>query len=84
MVLRFGVPGWKSAAPRVGTLVSSMQGSAMFPYASDGVDVSLIRWMLSLTPRERLQTLQDFVDAVEEVLSKNRDAQLPGGSPNVG
>jgi hypothetical protein len=56
----------------------------MFPYASDGVDVSLIRWMLSLTPSERLQTLQDFVDAVEELLNKNRDAQLPGGSPNVG
>lgn len=29
----------------------------------DGVDVSLIRWMLSLTPRERLQVLQDHVRA---------------------
>jgi hypothetical protein len=28
----------------------------------DGVDISLIRWMLSLTPMERLETLQDFVD----------------------
>lgn len=56
----------------------------MFPYASDGVDVSLIRWMLSLTPAERLQTLQDFVDAVEDVLSKNRNAQFPGGSSNIG
>jgi hypothetical protein len=66
------------------TLISSLQGSAMFPYESDGVDVSLIRWMLSLTPCERLQTLQDFVDAVDDVLRKNLDAQLPGGSPNVG
>jgi hypothetical protein len=24
----------------------------------DGVDVTLIRWMLSMTPAERLQTLQ--------------------------
>ena len=56
----------------------------MLPYASDGVDVTLIRWMLSLTPRERLQTLQEFVDALEEVRNRNRDAQLPGGSPNVG
>jgi hypothetical protein len=55
----------------------------MFPYQSDGVDVSLIRWMLSLTPGERLRTLQEFVDAIEEILSKNRDAQLPGGSPNI-
>ena len=30
--------------------------------APDGVDLGQIRWMLSLTPLERLQTLQDFVD----------------------
>lgn len=28
----------------------------------DGVDLSLIRWMLSLTPLERLNALQDFAD----------------------
>lgn len=28
----------------------------------DGVDLSLIRWMLSLTPLERLEALQDFAD----------------------
>lgn len=52
-------------------------------YAEDGVDLTLIRWMLSLTPAERLQVLQDFVDSVEEILSRNRDAQLPGGSSSV-
>lgn len=31
---------------------------------ADGVDVSLIRWMLSLTPDERLDVLQTFVDGV--------------------
>lgn len=31
----------------------------------DGVDMSLIRWMLSLTPKERLKVLQ-----------KNRNAML--------
>ncbi len=31
---------------------------------NDGVDVSLIRWMLSLSPAERLQVLQSHVDAV--------------------
>ncbi len=30
----------------------------------DGVDVSLIRWTLSLTPSERLAVLQGFVDSV--------------------
>lgn len=33
----------------------------------DGVDVSLIRWMLSLTPEERLDVLQGFVDSVAEL-----------------
>jgi len=33
-------------------------------YDENGVDVSLVRWMLSLTPAERLQTLQSFVDLV--------------------
>lgn len=33
----------------------------------DGVDVTLIRWMLSLTPAERLALLQQHVDAVEAI-----------------
>jgi hypothetical protein len=33
-------------------------------YDSSGVDVTLIRWMLSMTPAERLETLQSFVDSV--------------------
>lgn len=28
-------------------------------HSPDGVDLTLIRWMLSLTPAERLQVLQD-------------------------
>ena len=33
----------------------------------DGVDVSLIRWMLGLSPEERLAVLQGFVDSVAEI-----------------
>ncbi len=33
-------------------------------YSEDGVDLTLIRWMLSLTPRERLAVLQDQVDSL--------------------
>ncbi|NWG72762.1 MAG: hypothetical protein HXY23_14315 [Parvularculaceae bacterium] len=29
----------------------------------DGVDLTLIRWMLSLSPAERLQVLQDAVQS---------------------
>jgi hypothetical protein len=33
-------------------------------YAEDGVDVTLIRWMLSMTPDERLRTLEENVAAL--------------------
>ena len=33
-------------------------------YSASGVDLTLIRWMLSLTPAERLQMLQDTVDSL--------------------
>jgi hypothetical protein len=36
--------------------------------ADDGVDVTLIRWMLSLSPEERLAVLQGFVDSVAELM----------------
>jgi hypothetical protein len=33
-------------------------------YSEDGVDLSLIRWMLSMTPTERLQTLQQNIRSI--------------------
>jgi hypothetical protein len=33
----------------------------------DGVDLTLIEWTLSLTPRERLDLLQDWVDGLAEL-----------------
>ncbi len=33
----------------------------------DGVDVTMIRWMLSMTPLERLETLQRHVRSILEV-----------------
>jgi hypothetical protein len=29
----------------------------------DGIDLTVIRWMLALTPTERLRAVQDLVDA---------------------
>jgi hypothetical protein len=40
-------------------------------YSADGIDLTLIRWMLSLTPAERLQVLQRFVNSVEEIRAQN-------------
>jgi hypothetical protein len=37
------------------------------PDDDEAVDVSLIRWMLALTPAERLDALQGFVDSVTEL-----------------
>ena len=33
-------------------------------YGEDGVDLTLIRWMLSLTPAERLEFLQDRINDI--------------------
>lgn len=44
---------------------------ALPTHSEDGVDLTLIRWMLSLTPAERLQVLQSFVDLVEAVRKDN-------------
>jgi hypothetical protein len=33
-------------------------------HSEDGVDLTLIRWMLSLTPAERLQVLQHNITSI--------------------
>lgn len=43
----------------------------MSPYDESGVDVTLIRSFLSLTPAERMQRLQDFIDFTEEIWRVN-------------
>jgi hypothetical protein len=43
-------------------------------YSDDGVDLTLIRWMLSLTPAQRLDVLQGFADSVAEIRARNTTA----------
>jgi hypothetical protein len=43
------------------------EASAEPTHSEDGVDLTLIRWMLSMTPSQRLDTLQGFVNAVSRV-----------------
>jgi hypothetical protein len=50
---------------------------AQSAYAPDGVDLTLIRWMLSLTPDERLDALQGFVDALWELKGDNAETRFP-------
>jgi hypothetical protein len=35
--------------------------------SDDGIDLSLIRWMLSLTPAERLEFPEDQINAILEL-----------------
>ena len=36
-------------------------------YSEDGVDLTLIRWMLTLTPLERLEALQDAIESIRRL-----------------
>ena len=38
---------------------------------ADGVDVSLVRWFLTLTPSERLDVLQNYLNSLEEIRVRN-------------
>ncbi len=40
-------------------------------YSPDGVDLTLIRWTLSLTPGERLQFLEDRINEVLAIRERN-------------
>jgi hypothetical protein len=51
--------------------LSEQPGAPAAEYSEDGVDLSLIRWMLSLTPLERLEFLQRHVNAILRVRELN-------------
>ena len=40
-------------------------------YSEDGVEPRLIRWMLSLTPAERLEVLESAVSSILEIRELN-------------
>ena len=42
-------------------------------YSEDGVDLTLIRWMLSLTPAERLAVLEGHVSDILVIRALNGD-----------
>ena len=48
--------------------------SGLTDYSPDGVDLTLIRWMLSLTPAERLQLLEDRVNDILAIRELNAKA----------
>jgi len=42
-------------------------------HSADGVDLTLIGWMLSLTPAERLQVLQQAVRSLQRLRNDQAD-----------
>ncbi len=57
-------------------------------WGEDGVDPTLIRWMLSLSPAERLQVLQDTISSIERMGNakfRNRNnRERPNANGNTG
>jgi hypothetical protein len=53
--------------------LAEMQAQA---YDEDGVDRSLIRWMLGLTPRERLRVLEDHSRSLMSILNVSAHREL--------
>jgi hypothetical protein len=43
-------------------------------FDASGEDLSLIRWMLALTPRERLRQLQRYINSVRRLQDARRAA----------
>jgi hypothetical protein len=38
---------------------------------ADGVEVALARWFVTLTPSERLDVLQNYLNSLEEIRAQN-------------
>ena len=52
-------------------------------YSPDGVDLTLIRWFLTLTPAERLVAVEEHLNALERMRKLNRHDRLSRSSPDT-
>ena len=55
----------------VDSSVNAADPAPLPDYSEDGVDLSLIRWTLSLTPLERLQFLQKRINDILAIRELN-------------
>jgi hypothetical protein len=58
--------------------VSPAECSPRPDYSEDGVDLSLVRWMLSLTPAERLEYLSERIADIERIRALNAGETFEG------
>jgi len=75
--LRYSPDKWEQAGRGKGTQkpIDAVSQSRQLTHSEDGVDLTLIRWMLSLSPAERLQVLQENVGAILRL--RREQTQLP-------
>jgi hypothetical protein len=59
------------AGPVVDSSVIADDRAPLPDYSEDGVDLSLIRWTLSLTPLQRLQFLEDRINDILAIRELN-------------
>lgn len=52
-------------------VVASGDKARLTDYSPDGVDLTLIRWMLSLTPAQRLEFLEDRINDIISIQERN-------------
>ncbi len=56
---------------------NTIEVEALADYSADGVDLTLIRWMLSLTPLQRLQFLEERINEILAIRESNVGNQTP-------
>jgi hypothetical protein len=57
-----------------GDLVAAAEREPAPEYSPSGVDLSLVRWMLTLTPAERLDLLDERIDELNAIRERNAPA----------
>ncbi len=55
----------------ISEIMSADDLASLIDYSPDGVDLTLIRWMLSLTPAERLEYLEQRVNDIISIRELN-------------
>lgn len=62
MTARYSTDSWKA---------NRKSSEERLSYSKEGVDLTLIRWMLSLTPSERLHVLQNQINSIQRIRSES-------------
>jgi hypothetical protein len=73
---------FKRAGMAANTLPNQVQDAQT--HSEDGVDLTLIQWMLAMTPAERLQTLQRTVQSIQRLRHAARGNRLSCHSSEPG